>query len=53
LVTTPIKGDPIMQAKQVLLKLLQKIGSQMHKMRRTALAVNVMAALYGEVLTVT
>ncbi len=42
-----------MQAKQVLHKLLQKIGSQMHKMRRTALAVNVMAALHGEVLTVT
>jgi DDE family transposase len=42
-----------MQAKQVLHNLLQKIGSQMHKMRRTALAVNVMAALHGEVLTVT
>jgi hypothetical protein len=32
LVTTPIKGDHIMQAKQVLHKLLQKVGSQMHKM---------------------
>jgi hypothetical protein len=41
-----------MQAKQVLHNLLQKIGSQMHKMRRTALAVNVMGALHGEVLTV-
>src|SRR5919109_2223224 len=41
-----------MQAKQVLHKLLQKIGSPMHKMRRTALAVNVMAALHGEVLPV-
>jgi hypothetical protein len=42
-----------MQAKQVLHKLLQKTCSQMHKMRRTALAVNVMAALHGGVLTVT
>src|ERR671925_630787 len=42
-----------MQAKQVLHKLLQKVDSQRHKLRRTALAVNVMAALHGEVLTVT
>jgi hypothetical protein len=42
-----------MQAKQVLHKLLQKTCSEMHKMRRLALAVNVMAALHGEVLTVT
>ena len=43
-----------MQAKQVLHKLLQKTCPEMHKKRRTALAaVNVMAALHGEVLTVT
>ncbi|MGH8544669.1 MAG: hypothetical protein ACREX3_13805 [Gammaproteobacteria bacterium] len=42
-----------MQARQVLHKLLQKVCSEMHKMRRTALLVNVMAALHGEVLTVT
>src|SRR5919109_339215 len=42
-----------MQAKQVLPKLLQKVDSQRHKLRRTALAVNVMAARHGEVLTVT
>jgi hypothetical protein len=42
-----------MQAKQVLHKLLQKVCSEMHKARRTALFVNVMAALRGEVLTVT
>ena len=41
-----------MQAGQVLNKLLQKVCSEMHKMRRTALFVNVMAALHGEVLTV-
>jgi hypothetical protein len=39
-----------MRAKQVLHKLLQKIW---HKMRRTALAVNVMAPLHREVLTAT
>ncbi len=42
-----------MQARQVLHNLLQKVCSEMHKMRRTALLVNVMAALHGEVLTVT
>ena len=42
-----------MQARQVLHKLLQKVCSEMHKLRRTALFVNVMAALHGEVLTVT
>ncbi len=42
-----------MQAKQVLHKLLQKTCPEMHKKRRTALFVNVMAALHGEVLTVT
>ena len=42
-----------MQAKQVLHKLLQKACSEMHKLRRTALFVNVTAALHGEVLTVT
>ncbi len=42
-----------MQAGQVLNRLLQKVCSEMHKMRRTALFVNVMAALHGEVLTVT
>ena len=42
-----------MQAGQVLHKLLQKVCSEMHKMRRTTLFVNVMAALHGEVLTVT
>lgn len=42
-----------MQAKQVLHKLLQKVCGEMHKLRRTALFVNVMAALHGEVLTVT
>ena len=44
---------PVMQAKQVLHKLLQKVCSEMHKLRRTTLFVNVMAALQGEVLTVT
>jgi len=47
------RGDHIMQARHVLHKLLQKVCSEMHKMRRTALFVNVMAALRGEVLTVT
>jgi hypothetical protein len=47
------RGDPIMQARQVLHKLLQKVCAEMHKLRRTALLVNVMAALHGEVLTVT
>ena len=42
-----------MQAKQVLHKLLQKVDSPRHKLRRTALAVNVMAARHGEVLPVT
>jgi hypothetical protein len=42
-----------MQARQVLHKLLQKVCAEMHKLRRTALFVNVMAALHGEVLTVT
>lgn len=42
-----------MQATQVLHKLLQKFCSEMHKVRRTAFFVNVMAALRGEVLTVT
>jgi len=42
-----------MQAKQVLHQLLHKTCPEMHKKRRTALAVNVMAALHGEVLTVT
>jgi hypothetical protein len=42
-----------MQAREVLHKLLQKVCAEMHKLRRTALFVNVMAALHGEVLTVT
>jgi len=42
-----------MQARQVLHKLLQKVCAEMHKLRRTVLFVNVMAALHGEVLTVT
>ena len=42
-----------MQASHVLHKLLQRVCAEMHKMRRTALFVNVMAALRGEVLTVT
>jgi DDE family transposase len=42
-----------MQARQVLHKLLQKVCSEMHKTRRRALFVSVMAALRGEVLTVT
>jgi hypothetical protein len=42
-----------MQARQVLHKLLQKVCAELHKLRRTALFVNVMAALHGEVLTVT
>jgi hypothetical protein len=42
-----------MQARQVLHKLLQRVCSKRHKLRRTALFVNVMAALHGEVLTVT
>ena len=39
-----------MQTKQVLHKLLQKTCPEMHKKRRTALTVNVMAALHGEVV---
>ena len=42
-----------MQARQVLHRVLQKVCAEMHKLRRTALFVNVMAALHGEVLTVT
>jgi hypothetical protein len=42
-----------MQAGQVLHRLLRRVCGGMHKMRRTALFVNVMAALHGEVLTVT
>ncbi len=42
-----------MLARNVLHKLLQKVCPGMHKMRRTALFVNVMATLHGEVLTVT
>jgi Transposase DDE domain len=42
-----------MQAGQVLDRLLRKICPDMHKLRRTALFVNVMAALHGAVLTVT
>lgn len=42
-----------MQAKQVLHKLLQHTCPEMHKTRRKALAVNVMAALHGQSLTVT
>lgn len=42
-----------MQAGQVLNRLLRKICPDMHKLRRTALFVNVMAALHGAVLTVT
>jgi Transposase DDE domain len=42
-----------MQANHVLHKLLQSTAPDMHQKRRTALAVNVMAALHGEVLTVT
>jgi len=42
-----------MQAQQVLYKLLRQTAPEMHQKRRTALAVNVMAALHGEVLTVT
>lgn len=38
-----------MQARQVLHTLLQKVCSEMHKLRRTALFVNVMAALHGEI----
>jgi hypothetical protein len=41
-----------MQAGQVLHRLLRRVCGEMHKMRRTALFVNVMAALRGEVLTV-
>ena len=40
-----------MQAGQVLDRLLRKICPDMHKLRRTALFVNVMAALHGAVLT--
>jgi hypothetical protein len=40
-----------MQAGQVLHRLLRRVCGGMHKMRRTALFVNVMAALHGEVLT--
>jgi hypothetical protein len=42
-----------MQAGQVLDRLLRKMCPDMHKLRRTALFVNVMAALHGAVLTVT
>ena len=49
----PTRGDLIMQAGQVLHRLLQRVCGEMHKLRRTALFVNVMAALQGEVLTVT
>lgn len=42
-----------MQAKQVLHKLLENTCGEMHTMRRNALAVNVMAALQGQSLTVT
>ena len=42
-----------MQANQVLRKMLQQTAPEMHQKRRTALSVNVMAALHGEVLTVT
>ena len=42
-----------MQAGQVLDRLLRKICPDMRKLRRTALFVNVMAALHGAVLTVT
>jgi hypothetical protein len=42
-----------MQAGKVLDRLLRKICPDMHKLRRTALFVNVMAALHGAVLTVT
>lgn len=42
-----------MQARHVLHKLLHQVGPEMHQLRRSALFVNVMAALNGEVLTVT
>ena len=42
-----------MQAGQVLDRLLRKICPDTHKLRRTALFGNVMAALHGAVLTVT
>ncbi|MGH8609224.1 MAG: IS4 family transposase [Gammaproteobacteria bacterium] len=42
-----------MQAGQVLDRLLRRVCPDMHKLRRTALFVNVMAALHGAVLTVT
>jgi hypothetical protein len=42
-----------MQAKQVLHKVLQQTCPEMHKKRRKALSVNVMAALHGQSLTVT
>jgi hypothetical protein len=42
-----------MQAKQVCHKLLNGFGSIMHQARRTALEVNIMAALSGTRLTVT
>jgi hypothetical protein len=42
-----------MQAGQVVHRLLRRVCGGMHKMRRTALFVNGMAALHGEVLTVT
>lgn len=42
-----------MQAKQVLHKVLQQTCPEMHKKRRKALAVNVMAGLHGQSLTVT
>lgn len=41
-----------MQARQVLHKLLNAMGSDMHQARRTALEANVMAALSGTRLTV-
>jgi hypothetical protein len=42
-----------MQAKQILHKLINEVAPEMHKKRREALAVNVLGALRGEVLTVT
>ena len=42
-----------MQANQVLHKVLNQTCPEMHKRRRKALAVNVMAALHGQSLTVT
>jgi DDE family transposase len=48
-----IRGNNTMQARQVCHKLLNDICSIMHQARRTALEVNVMAALSGTRLTVT